>query len=357
MESARKWKKRHDSGWAHRNFGNARSGSRWAEGSAVSVVPRELTLAIRTGCRTALIRFSLENTGGAMAVLGPLLHTLESQGVLATPEEKPELRQNPEALESELLAAIFDPARSGSLRAIGEKLQRLATLARERTSGDLWRVLTQLDDSLLKPIGAPVMLSGDALEVLNRVLINIAALHGLARENMTRAQGWRFLDIGCRIERAFQTCSLLDAALQTVEAENPSVLEAVIEVCDSTITYRSRYNLLPHIAAVLDLVLLDDTNPRSLLFQLNQLVKHFDRLPREQNSALPTPAQRTLLKCLTRVRLLDPREITVKNGSAENTPVHQVIQQTLQDLPQISEAIAVSYFAHSSISRAGAGAT
>ncbi|HWN95900.1 MAG TPA: circularly permuted type 2 ATP-grasp protein [Methylomirabilota bacterium] len=303
--------------------------------------------------RSALIRFSPENTGDAMPVLGPLLSTLESQGVLSASKELATRRQNPEALEAELIGAIFDPSRPGSLRAIGEKLQRLATLARERTSGDLWRVLTQLDDWLTKPGGSLVMLSGDALDVLNQVLLNIAALHGLARENMTRAQGWRFLDIGCRIERSLQLCSLLDAALSSDQSENPSVLEAVLEVCDSTITYRSRYNLLPHIAAVLDLVLLDDTNPRSLLFQLNQLVKHFVRLPQEQQSALPTPSQRALLECLTRVRLLDPREIRVKDGSARDNAVHAAIRDTLRDLPRISEAIAVSYFAHSSISRAG----
>ena len=306
--------------------------------------------------RSALIRFNPENTGGALPVLGPLLTTLETQAVLLAGAERPDLRQNPEALEAELLAAIFDPNRPGSLRAIADKLQRLAMLARERTSSDLWRVFTQLHEWLTDPASTRVLLSGDAIEVLNKVLLNIAALHGLARENMTRAQGWRFLDIGCRIERSLQLCWLLDAALQSNDAENPSVLEAVLEVCDSTITYRSRYNLLPNIAAVLDLVLLDDTNPRSLLFQLSQLVKHFDRLPQEQRSALPTPNQRVLLECSTRLRLLDPRQITQKIGPAETNPVHEVISQTLRDLPRLSETIAASYFAHSAISRAGGNA-
>jgi uncharacterized alpha-E superfamily protein len=152
-------------------------------------------------------------------------------------------------------------------------------------------------------------------------------------------------------------------ALKSADPENPSVLEAILEVCDSTLTYRSRYNLLPHIAAVLDLILLDDTNPRSLLFQLSQLVKHFDRLPQEQRSALPTPSQRLLLECITRVRLLDPRQVVSKtsskkqNASTSSEPpyaaVHNVIKQTLTDLPRLSEAIAAGYFAHSAISRAG----
>jgi uncharacterized circularly permuted ATP-grasp superfamily protein/uncharacterized alpha-E superfamily protein len=303
--------------------------------------------------RSALVRFNPENTGGVLPVLAPVLSTLEAQAVLIAGEERPDLRQSPEALEAELLAAIFDPDRAGSLRALGEKLQRLAMLARERTSADLWRVLTQLHN-WLTPAGTPVLLSGDAVEILNKVLMNVAALHGLARENMTRAQGWRFLDIGCRMERSLQLCGLLDAALQCEEAENPSLLEAVLDVCDSTITYRSRYNLLPNSAAVLDLVLLDDTNPRSLLFQLSQLVKHFERLPQEQRSALPTASQRILLEAITRLRLLDPREIA--SGPGAENPVHKVVRLTLRDLPRLSEEIAVSYFAHSAISRAGGSA-
>ncbi len=312
----------------------------------------ERTDATTRVLRSALVRSSPETTGGATPVLAPLLQTLEKQGVLGLASDQPEGSRHPEALEAELLAAIFDPKRAGSVRAIAEKLQHLATLSRDRTSGDLWRVLSQLDQLLTKPAATLVMLSGDAVEVLNQVLLTIAAIHGLARENMTRAQGWRFLDMGCRIERSLCLCSLLDATLQSSDAENPSVLEAVLEVADSTITYRSRYNLMPNIAAVYDLVLLDDTNPRSLLFQLLQLVKHFDRLPQERNSALPTPGQRLLLELVTRLRLLDPRDL-VAGPPPRGGTVHLVIQQTLRGLPKLSNAIAVSYFAHSAISRTG----
>ena len=125
--------------------------------------------------------------------------------------------------------------------------------------------------------------------------------------SMTRAQGWRFIDIGMRIERALCLCTFLDCSLRSPEADNPSVLETVLEVADSTLTYRSRYNLLPNIAAVYDLVLLDDTNPRSLFFQINQLAQHFERLPREAESV--TPQQKILRDCSSRLRTLDTREL------------------------------------------------
>jgi uncharacterized alpha-E superfamily protein len=196
-------------------------------------------------------------------------------------------------------------------------------------------------------------MEADIPGVLNQTLLHLAAFHGLARENMTRAQGWRFLDIGLRIERAIYLCSFLDSALRSPEANNPSVLESVLEVADSSLTYRSRYSLLPHIAAVYDLVLLDDTNPRSLLFQFNQLIKHFERLPRERESALPSAGQRVLLDCLARLRLLDPRCLANRKSNWHHSEAGAVIDRIVRQLPRLSDAIAVSYFAHSTISRAG----
>ena len=180
-----------------------------------------------------------------------------------------------------------------------DHLQRLAMFVRDRTSNDMWRVLSRLNERLAMPATSLVLLAGDATAVLNETLLGLAAFHGLARENMTRAQAWRFLDMGLRLERAIYLWTLLDATLRSPQAEDPSLLEAVLEVADSSITFRSRYNLLPHLPAVFDLVLLDDKNPRSVLFQVNQLTQHFEYLPRDREAAtapanlwrLPGPAK------------------------------------------------------------------
>ncbi len=305
--------------------------------------------------RSALARISPESAASAWPVLRPILDALAAQSQIQSGAARPEFHQNAEALEAELLSAIFDPDREGSLRQLADHLQRLAMILRHRTSNDLWRALSQLNDQLARPVSSLALLAGDAVSLLNQTLLGLAAFQGMARENMTRAHGWRFLDMGYRIERANYLCTFLDAALRSPEADNPSVLEAVLEVFDCTITYRSRYNLLPHIAAVFDLTLLDDTNPRSILFQLQQLVKHFDRLPGERESALPSPSQRILIKCLARLRLLDPRELGRTETTWSGGETARVLRETLHDLPRLSDAIAVSYFAHSAISSTGRG--
>ena len=304
--------------------------------------------------RSALLRFNPERTGGAKPLLAPLLQTLETQGQLTGISARPELWANAEAFEAELLAAIFDPERAGSLRQTADHLQRLAMLVRDRTSNDMWRVLSQIDDRLAAPRPKLVMLAGDAVGVLNQTLLGLAAFHGLARENMTRAQAWRFLDMGLRLERAVYLCTLLDATLSSPDAENPSLLEAILEVVDCSITFRSRYNLLPTIPAVFDLVLLDDKNPRSVLFQIKQLVKHFDKLPKERGDTA-SPGKTVLENCLARLEKTDARELASPSAKWSDSALAATVRHTLRALPQLSDAIAASYFAHSAISRTGRG--
>lgn len=304
--------------------------------------------------RSALQRFDPERGVSAQALVAPLLQTLEVMGQLPDLAARPELRQNAEAFEAELLAAVFDPARPGSLRATADQLQRLAMHVRDRTSHDMWRALNKLNERLANSPKKLIVLAGDATAVLSETLLGLAAFHGLARENMTRAQAWRFLDMGLRIERAVYLCTLLQATLHSPDAENPSVLEAVLEVADSSITFRSRYTLLPTVPPVFDLVLLDDKNPRSVLFQVRQLAKHFEHMPRDRESG-PTSGKSIVAKCLARLNQTDARELATPANTWPRTEVNLVIHEVLQTLPKLSDAIAANYFAHSSFSRTGRG--
>ncbi len=302
--------------------------------------------------RSTLLRFSPEPVGGSLPVLAPLLQTMAAQGQMEHAIRPESWFSRPEAFEAELFAVIFDANRAGSLRQTVDHLQRLAMLVRDRTSNDMWRVLNQLGEELTTNAKKSVVLMGDAGSVLSQVLLGIAAFHGLARENMTRAQAWRFLDMGLRLERAIYLGSLLDAVLQTPDPENPSLLEAVLEVADSSITYRSRYNLIPSLPSILDLVLLDDKNPRSVLFQMEQLAKHFDRLPRDAEESVAS-GRELLRNDLAALRQAGCGEQGCLGPGSSMEPIGLALRQTLNDLPRVSDLIAAGYFAHSTISRTG----
>lgn len=305
--------------------------------------------------RSTLLRCSPESGMSETPLLLPLLEALRSLVIIEEVPSATLLAAQQEQIEARLLQAIFDADHPSSIRSNVAHIQRIGVLLRDRISVDTWRVISQLSDALdAADNSASVTPMSDALNVLTRIILELASFHGLAKENMTRAQGWMFLDMGHRIERTVYISELLLAGLRSADAENPSLLEAILEVGDSTITYRNRYSLLPQLAAVYDLLMLDELNPRGLRFQFQRIEGHFRHLPREQNSALLTPAMRVLIENSTRLQLCDPTELArVEPGQWSATQVAKLLQQLIDAMPQLSDALTAGYFAHSTISSSG----
>lgn len=308
--------------------------------------------------RSTLLRCSPESGMSETPLLLPLLEALRSLGIIEKVPAASLLAAQQEQIEARLLQAIFDADHPSSIRSNVAHIQRIGILLRDRISVDTWRVISQLSDAFVTGDNSQsVTPMADALNVLTRIIIDLASFHGLAKENMTRAQGWMFLDMGHRIERTVYICELLRAGLRSADAENPSLLEAILEVGDSTITYRNRYSLLPQLAAVYDLLMLDELNPRGLRFQFQRIEGHFRHLPREQSSALITPAMRVLIENSTRLQLCDPTELgRVEPGQWAQTQVAKLLTQLIDAMPALSDALTAGYFAHSTISSSDAEA-
>src|SRR5690606_6311493 len=109
------------------------------------------------------------------------------------------------------------------------------------------------------------------------LVLTFSAYDGLSAENMVRGPGWRFADMGRRIERALHGCGALRTLLVT--AKDTAVFDTALEMADSTITYRARYGGHAAFEPLLDLLLVDETNPRSVAFQLAILEAHLADLP------------------------------------------------------------------------------
>jgi hypothetical protein len=147
---------------------------------------------------------------------------------------------------------------------------------------------------------------------------------------MTRGQGWRFLDMGRKLERSLHTIALVRLTLGTAQGAEGPLLEALLEIADSSMTYRRRYLGSLRTAAVLDLLLADETNPRSLAFQMAALADDVEHLPRETEHPGRGPEQRLMLSALTSLRLADVERLaqpdrtapgrTWKNCSAGSPP-------------------------------------
>ncbi len=279
----------------------------------------------------------------------------------------------------ELSAVIHDTQRVGSLSSTVNMLWQLAATVRDRISNDMWRVLGDLSSlrgdqrfahaSPTRERGAATeshsltrragdgdgsihRTLSDELDLLDRVVITLAAFGGLAVESMTRSAGWRFLDMGRKLERAFHTITLLRSTLTTLTTPEGPLLEAVLQVADSSMTYRRRYQGSVQTAAVLDLLLADETNPRSLVFQFAALADDVEFLPRD-TSVQPrrTPEQRLMLSSLTELRLADAEQLAQPDESGDRPLLQSLLSRLNANLPALSDALTQTYLSHLQTSR------
>jgi len=116
-----------------------------------------------------------------------------------------------------------------------------------------------------------------------------AAFAGLAAEHMGRTAGWRFHDLGRRVERALNIARLLRTFARDDASAND--LTALLELADVQISYRQRYSTGLALMPVRDLVGLDPFNPRSVIFQANVISEHLDALPRLKDDGMAEPQQ------------------------------------------------------------------
>ena len=163
----------------------------------------------------------------------------------------------------------------------------------------------------------PKLPLADVISVLNRLILDLSAFSGMGTESMTRGPGWRFLDMGRRIERSLHALSLVRSTLVQPEPDEDPIFEALLEIADSSMTYRNRYLTNLQLAPLLDLLLTDETNPRSVAFQAAALSAHVDALPRGVTQLLLGGEQRIALGLLTELRLCDVYKFAVSDAAGE----------------------------------------
>ena len=291
--------------------------------------------------------------------LGPLLAALREQtraaaaGAVA-PTDPSFVR----SIEREVLDALFAADHPGTLRSAIEATQRVARVVRDRVSMDTWRILTSLQQELAEMI-AESATGGSTLGTvgigLDRVIMRLAALGGVVMESMTRGQAWRFLDMGRRLERAMNLVVSLRAALtRSTEREGP-LLESVLEVADSGMTYRRRYLATLQVVPVFDLLVTDETNPRSVIFQLEALAEHLPHLPHdlawdEARGGRATP-DGIVAGAVARLRRLDLRSLCAPDAQGRRPALSAMLEELTRELPALSDALTGQYLSHAVVSR------
>ncbi len=293
--------------------------------------------------RAILSRFFQEEDATRASGLKAGIEILAALGYIAG--------EKPAAAEREVLAMIYDPADASGLVSNIHQVRRVAWLLRDRISVDAWLILNQLDQQFSAQAPSDEFRVTTAQDRLNHAIITLSAFGGLVMESMTRGDGWRFLDIGRRLERAIQMVELLRNGLPKEAFGGVGVLEAILEMADSSITYRSRYLTSVQVDLVLDLLLVDEANPRSIAFQLARLREHIGELPGSRTSIRRPAEERMALSLLNTVQLIDVRELARSGGRAAAEAREGLLGKLIADLSLLSETLTRAYFSHATQSR------
>ncbi len=239
-------------------------------------------------------------------------------------------------LSAQMEAALFRGDRTGTVAAVLKQVQSAARNVRDRLSLDSWRVINRLDDFGETP-------DSDPLDLLDDTLFTLSAFSGLAMESMTRGLGWRFMDMGRRVERALNQAGLIHIGLPRVCVESRGALEALLEVFDSIMTYRARYRTAFQLAPALDLLLVDESNPKSLAFQFCQLTEHVEHLPRQNDRLTPSPEERMAMEMLTAVRQVDLAGLQCPVGAAAVKPLQALLNTAEVHLKAFAQQLSDHY--------------
>ncbi len=251
--------------------------------------------------------------------LAPILALAERLGII-------ELDDDPNVA---LLRAATHPD-----EAMSERLRQMARAAfnlRDRMSADNWRALNQLTSDPVFRRGATLP---RAFAWLDHAVTSMMTLSGFVLDGMTRNIGWRFLSIGRRIERLLQLCTALQIATHEGRAHS---LDWLLDLADSTGTYRSRYFVAPEWLPVLDLLVRDESNPRSLAFQVKGMSDYIAKLELSHGrfaSDVLAPGQTAL------------RELTPADLHPESVALANVLDQLRRSATAVSDELSLKFFSH-----------
>src|SRR5439155_7840735 len=251
------------------------------------------------------------------------------------------------SVQRTLTEMVYDPSQTSSLRWNLKELRRVAWHLKERLSSDTWRVLQQLElqFSSFAPANADQRYLG-GMDLLDSVVLTLSAFSGLLMENTTRGFGWRFLEIGRRMERALQTSELLRSSLGSAAAELEPCLQILLQIADSSITYRSRYPTVLQTELVQQLLLADESNPRSVGFQLATLLHQIHRLQENEEGNQTSTERELALKAMNLVRSSQMADLS-RRGNDGNFPALDELDGELKTvLWELSDALSARYLAN-----------
>jgi len=244
---------------------------------------------------------------------------------------------------------LFSPADPSGLRSAIARVRTLADVLRDRISYDAWHSLRDIEREVTEFNGDIGDRITPVLDLFNRLVAGFLSLSGMSSDSMTRGQAWLFLDIGARIERGIAVAGLVQGTLTVQTDDEPLLLDALLDAADSSLTYRRRYLTNVTAPAVVDLLLADETNPRSVAFAAAALDRHLATLPSEAKHPHQRLDHQLAMKLFTELQVVDLEEVCrVSAGKREQ--LDALCGRIVSSLWNISDLLSQTYFDHAPLS-------
>jgi uncharacterized circularly permuted ATP-grasp superfamily protein/uncharacterized alpha-E superfamily protein len=301
--------------------------------------------------RALLPALSAEEDFGRAITLETAVYLLVGLSFLPPEDANASLAEQRWRVQRFLTDMVYVPSRISSLGWNLKELRRVAWQLKERMSSDTWHVLQHLESEFSR--GVPVNPEDRFIAqigVLDHAVMTLSAFSGLLMENTTRGEGWRFLELGRRLERALQMADLLRAGVAEVPPDAQPCLHILLQIADSSITYRTRYLSVLRTDLVLQLLLADESNPRSVGFQLAALVYQFESLG-EHYDAEHGRLDELASKTLREIHVAPMAELAQRDGDGRLAALESLLQQLKINLYEFSEALTAQYMSPAKPSR------
>lgn len=248
----------------------------------------------------------------------------------------------------ELYSILFDAARPGSMSFNFSLFSRSVYALRDRWSVDTWRVMRNMEEEWSKAMKSNLS-HFRVLHVLDTFITSMVAFIGLNRESISRDQGWTLLDTGRKIEQSMLLLNLIRATLVNKydEQETYHLQEAVLKSNENLVSYRYKYRVHIQLPLVLELLLLDPNNPRSLIYQLDRLKAYLSSLPKDPLSKTMPEHERLILEAHGLLKLVDKDELAMPNKQeTAYANLDDFLSKMYALLSAITDAVSKKYFKH-----------
>jgi uncharacterized alpha-E superfamily protein len=244
-----------------------------------------------------------------------------------------------------VLLDLFQNTGNKSLPWLFHHMLRNSRAVRDHLGDDAWRTINTLRKRFSD---LPAIQGANAGQRgLEEIITLLAAFFGLCNETMPHHYGWRFMDIGRITERCIASLELLKLAMISARKPGTDLWETVLATTDNLTVYRRRYRSQLYPAAILDLLLFDETNPRSVGYMLKRLETQIEHLPHPETTPFRSRETRLIIQATSHLHLVDLDTLTDLESSAEaQDSLEALLDQLLTPLSELSDAISHGHFSH-----------